>query len=357
MTNAAGKSPDVFEDLPPIPRLSGVTPEQFRAEILPAGQPVVLEGAAAEWPSVHAAQQGTGAAARYLAAFDNGRPTETIIGPPEINGRFFYTEDLRGLNFIRRPERIAQALAGLAELEPETDPPSIYIQSVPVADHLPGFLQENHLSLLPEGTLPRIWIGNRISVQTHFDLYENIACVVAGRRRFTLIPPDQLANLYVGPFEFTLAGPPVSLVRPDDWDRTAHPRFAEALTTARSAELGPGDAIFIPYCWWHHVKSLTPFNVLVNYWWSETPADLGTPFDAMLHALISLRSLPPQQRAVWKGFFDHYVFGANGDAVAHLPPGIRGALGQHTPEQRRALKHALLTSLAGSLGFAPPPLD
>ncbi|MFN3312956.1 MAG: cupin-like domain-containing protein [Hyphomonas sp.] len=346
-----------FDGLTSIPRLSGVTPERFRAEILPAGRPVVLEGAVADWPSVHAARKGTRSAAAYLAPFDLGHPAETVFAPPHIGGRFFYTEDLKGLNFIRRPERIAQALAGLAALEPEADPPSIYIQSVPLADHMPGFLAENRLDIVPDGTLPRIWIGNRISVQTHFDLFENIACVVAGRRRFTLIPPDQLPNLYVGPFEHTLAGPPVSLVRPDAWDRAAHPRFAEALAAAKSAELGPGDAIFIPYGWWHHVESLTPFNVLVNYWWSETEADLGSPFDVMLHALIGLRSLPPAQKAVWKGFFDQYVFEANGDAVAHLPTEVRGALGEHSPEQRRRLKLALLTKLAAGLGLAPPPED
>ena len=43
--------------------------------------------------------------------------------------------------------------------------------------------------------------------------------------------------------------------------------FAAALTclasetaSAQTAELEPGDAIYIPYFWWHHVRSLTGFN-------------------------------------------------------------------------------------------------
>lgn len=354
---ADGHLMHAFEGLPQIAEREGVTRDIFLREILPRGEPVVLKGLVADWPAVRAGQQGAEGMAAYLSKFDNGRPAETIFGPPEIGGRFFYSVDLKGLNFIRRPEPVSRTIAGLARIQQEPNPPSVYIQSVPVADHLPGFAEGNQTSLPPEGTQPRIWIGNRLSVQTHFDLSENIACVAAGRRRFTLIPPSQLPNLYVGPFELTLAGPPVSLVRPEAWDADRYPLFAEALKHARSATLDPGDAIYIPYCWWHHVESLTPFNVLVNYWWTQAQPDLGSPFDAMLHGLIALRDLPPEQRRVWKGFFDHYVFGENGDPVAHLPTDVRGALGPHTPEMRKRLKMTLLTSLAAALGLAPPPMN
>lgn len=346
-----------FEHLPPLPVREGVTPDIFREEIQARAEPVVLRGLVSHWPGISAGAAGTAAMARYLSGFDNGRPAETIFGPPEIGGRFFYSEDLRGLNFSRRPERISRSLQELVSLEAAPSPPSIYVQSIPIADHLPGLLSETPLPLLPASVSPRIWIGNRLTVQTHFDLSENIACVVAGRRRFTLFPPHQLKNLYVGPFEHTLAGPPVSLVRPESWNPETHPRFAEALAHARSAELGPGDAIYIPYCWWHHVQSLTSFNVLVNYWWSEARPDLGSPFDAMLHALIALRDLPPREREVWRGMFDHYVFAAHGDPVAHLPADTQGALGPHSPEMRRKLKFTLLTSLAKALGLAPPPMN
>jgi len=347
---------NAFDGLPQLPEHHGVTPEIFRDKIQAAGEPAVLRNIAQHWPAVAASRAGTDSIARYLAGLDNGRPAETIFGPPEIGGRFFYSDDLRGLNFTRRPERVSRSLEELRKLEANASPPSIYIQSVPVEDHLPGFAGANTLPLPPAGTSPRIWIGNRLSVQTHFDLSENIAVVVAGRRRFTLIPPHQLANLYVGPFELTLAGPPVSLVRPEAYDPKVHPKFGEALRHARSAELEPGDAIYIPYCWWHHVQSLTPFNVLVNYWWTQARPDLGSPFDAMLHALVALRDLPPRERAIWRGMFDHYIFGANGDPVGHLPADVQGALGPHTPDMRKKLKFTLLTSLARSLGLAPPPV-
>ena len=76
-----------------------------------------------------------------------------------------------------------------------------------------GSTADNRLELLPpELARPRIWLGNRSEVSAHFDLSDNIACVVAGRRRFTLFPPDQVANLYVGPLDHTMAGQPASMV-------------------------------------------------------------------------------------------------------------------------------------------------
>ncbi len=85
------------------------------------------------------------------------------------------------------------------------DVPAMAVQSEDIAELLPQFAAENRLALV-RGVRPRIWIGNRIRVAPHYDLKENVACCVAGRRRFTLFPPDQLANLYPGPFELTPGG-------------------------------------------------------------------------------------------------------------------------------------------------------
>ena len=196
---------------------------------------------------------------------------------------------------------------------------------------LPLVAEENRLSLLPD-VRPRIWIGNRIRVAPHYDVKENIACCVAGRRRFTLFPPDQIANLYPGPFELTPAGTPVSMVDMHDPDLSLYPRFAQAWEHSVQAALEPGDAIYIPYCWWHGVESLEPLSILINYWWNEgEPEGIGSPYEALLHGLYALRHLPPERRAVWKAMMDYYVFEESGDPVAHLPANTRGMLGQHSP--------------------------
>lgn len=330
-----------------IPEYHGITPQIFADEIQPRGEPVVLRGAATDWPLCKTAAQGPAAAGDYLSRFDTGRPIETIFGDPSIRGRFFYNDDLSGLNFEKLNVAFRDALRELVEGIGTADARTVYIQSVPAKDHFPGLAAENRLGLLSDAIEPRIWIGGALSVQTHFDLSENIAVVAGGRRTFTLFPPSALPDLYPGPFEMTLAGPPVSMVRLENPDLARYPRFPKALEKAQRADLGPGDAIYIPYFWWHHVQSHEPFNVLINYWWNDTSPDLGSPFDALLHSIIAVRDLPDRQRDVWRRMFEYYVFKTHGDPVAHLPERARGALGPHDQETRLRL-WAMLTNAVGS---------
>jgi len=305
----------------------------------------------AHWPAVRAGLESPESAVAYVRRFDCGRPVDTLLGRPEIGGRFFYNERLDGLNFSKRPRSISNSMERILGVRGQASPPAIYIQSTPIAEFLPGFEQDNRLDILDAPASPRIWIGNRLTVQTHFDLKENVACVVAGRRRFTLFPPEQTPNLYPGPFEFTLAGPPVSMVQLEAPDLERYPGFEEAWRHARTADLEPGDALFIPYFWWHHVQAELDFNILVNYWWNDAPPDLGSPFDVLLHALLALRDLPSHQREAWRTMFDHYVFGRHGDPLAHLPPEAHGTLGAHDPQTRQQVRMILLQSLARQAGL------
>ena len=341
-------------ELPRVETHNRVSAQKFHNEIVPAAVPVVLKGQVSDWPAVQAAGKSNQEVVAYIKRFDTGSTVETIIGPPEIGGRFFYNESMSGLNFTREPARISESLERILDPGASDDSESVYVESMPVARNLPGFEQENRTELLDSDIEARIWIGGRITVQTHFDLRENIACVVAGRRRFTLFPPAQTPNLYPGPFELTLSGPPVSMVRLEDVDHDAYPRFRKALEHAVVAELEPGDALYIPYFWWHHVRALENINILVNYWWNETPADLGSPFDAMLHAILAIRDMPERQRQAWKTMFETYVFGESGDPVEHLPAEIRGPLGTHDADMRQRIRMLLIASLGRQAGIRPP---
>ena len=152
---------------------------------------------------------------------------------------------------------------------------------------------------MDDNVLPRIWLGNRITTPTHLDEWNNIGCVVAGRRRFTLFPPEQIENLYIGPLDFGHTGAPMSIVSLRNPDFERFPKFRAALDAAVTAELQPGDVIIIPPLWWHHVESLESFNVLVNYWWHDNAEDIAradSGFDALLHGIVSIRALPPATR-------------------------------------------------------------
>ena len=261
----------------------------------------------------------------------------------EHGGRLFYTDGMADLTFRKRPATVSTVLEQLAREAGASEPQAIAAQAASVADALPGFAQQNGLSFLDPAIEPRIWIGNQVVTATHHDMFSNVAVVVVGRRRFTLFPPDQVANLYIGPFEFTPAGTPASLVDPESPDFDRFPRAAEAMAQARIVELDPGDAIYIPHMWWHHVRSLDRLSVLVNYWWDQAPEPQPglAPINALIHALLSFEGLPDDQRAAWRAMFDHFVFHADGDPNAHIPQERRGIRGKLTAEAKSRLRRTL----------------
>jgi hypothetical protein len=320
----------------------------FRSEVASGHVPVLLRGQVAHWRAVAAAKQGDRAIAEYLAGFGGGKPLEVLIGPPEIGGRFFYRDDMAGFNFQRQHVPLPNLMGELLKLaEQDVAPPhAIYANAAAAPEHLPGWAEANPLDLPPADAVPRLWIGNATQVATHFDASPNLAVCVAGRRRFTLFPPEQVANLYLGPLDNTLAGPPNSMVDPDAPDLERYPRFTEALTHAQVAEMEPGDALFIPAIWWHHVRAFDRINVLVNYWWAYDSS--ATPFVALVHALMSVRDLPPEQKLAWRAWFDHLVFGDDADrAAAHLPAHAQGVMGPPSRERTEKIRHYLLMTLSG----------
>ncbi len=328
-----------------IPSIEGssLTAREFHENIVAAGRPVVLRNIAAAWPVTQAARNSSEALRNYLLAFDRGEPARAMIGPPGIKGRFFYNEALSGFNFRTESLRLDAALDHLLEAADQAQPMALAIQSLQLWSALPGFDRDNRLPLLPPTIEPRAWLGNRVTVAAHHDPSENVACVVAGKRLFTLFPPAEVANLYPGPFELTPAGPTISLVDFDAPDLKRYPRFAKAMEQAMVAELSAGDAIYIPYLWWHHVRSTEPLNLLVNYWWSPPSAAVGHPLEAMVHAMAAIRALPPHPRAAWEAMFLHYVFSA-APSSEHLPEARRGIQGNPPSPEALAWAQQLLAS-------------
>lgn len=290
-----------------------------------ACEPVVLRGLGAAWPVVAqaAAPDTLGA---YLARFDAGRSAEAFVAEPAVGGRYTYSDDLAGFNFSRETMRFGDALARILAAAQSPDSPSVYLGSLPTDAYLPGFAEDNPLAILP-GVAPRIWIGTSSVVACHYDTFDNIACVAAGRRRFTLYPPGAIGDLYVGPIDHTMAGQPVSLAAGAAAGDPRYPAFAAARERALTVELAPGDALYLPKLWWHAVEATAPFNILINYWFDRFAAGLDQPYTAMLLAMIAIAERPAPERAAWRAFFDHYVFRPDGHPLAHLPQAQHGILG------------------------------
>ena len=325
--------------------LAGCRPGDIPADVFASEEPLVLKGLCADWPAVAACSGSLEGAWQYLGRYWNGEPVTVYVGEPGIDGRFFYNEDFTGFNFRAGVAPLNQVFQKLAETPDGPHAEAIYVGSTAIDRWLPGFRAENDVSLPVDDALASFWLGNRTRVSAHFDFPDNLAVVVAGRRRFTLFPPDQVANLYIGPVDRTPSGQAISLVDVLNPDLERFPRFREAQAAARVFELEPGDAVFIPSMWWHHVESLSFFNLLVNYWWCLSPAAMGSPMTALMHGMLALRDLPPRQRKAWQRLFNHYVFEADATVYEHIPEPGRGPLAPLDDAGARKLRAELLNRM------------
>lgn len=316
-------------------------------ELLAGGEPVVLKGLVKDWPFVTAGLRSHHDAMNYLRSFYNGKTVGASKGDPRIAGRLFYNEDFTQLNFVPGRARLDDVLQDIEQHLDDELPPTNYIASTTIDACLPGFRKENEIAFAAHGVEPlaSIWIGNQTIASCHYDAPNNLACCAVGKRRFTMFPPEQIFNLYPGPLDPTPGGQAVSLVDVANPDFERYPNFRAALAAGQTAEVEPGDAVFIPSMWWHHVQALSPFNTLVNYWWSTSPKFIPSPMNALYHALWTLRDRPEREKLAWKNVFEYYVFGPAERAGAHLPEQARGALGPIDDDTARRIRAMLLNNL------------
>lgn len=320
-----------------------VAPGDLDTRLRDADAPFVLRGVAADWPLVAAGRDGSETARQYLLEYARDRNFEVQIGRPGTD-RVFYDEHM-GLDFRDERWPLAKAFDFLTQAGERDAPPLVYLPSIEIGAYFVGLDDANHLPLGARQARAGIWIGGKTRIAAHNDIANNVAVAAVGRRRFTLFPPAQFANLYLGPLDHSPGGRPISMVDFANPDFAAYPRFREALDQAMVAELEPGDALFIPAMWYHHVEALDRFNVLVNYWWNDEPRFLGHPEDALYHAILALRDLPADGRAHWKRMFDHYVFEPPADIADHIPERGRGVLARLDGPAAQKLRAYLLRRL------------
>lgn len=325
--------------LPPRPAdLDALPPVAVRAtadfaELIAAGEPAIIKGLCATWPALAAGMQSAATLNAYLKRLDRGASVPVMEAPARHRGQFAYGPDLREFTFTKRTAPLGPTLDRIESLIGQDDAPTVAIQMLRLDQAMPEFVAQNPMPLLPS-VGPRLWLGGAVHTRTHNDRDDNLACVIAGRRRFVLFPPEQVSNLYIGPPDNP---PPLSLVDPEAPDFACFPRYRDAIAAARIALLEPGDALFMPRYWWHHVTSLDPYNAMVNYWWGGS----DEPHDAFLSALLAFRDLPPHARDYWRAMTAAHVFDERGDVVSHLPPALRGPFGPMTPARRAALRQQL----------------
>ncbi|WP_019026165.1 cupin-like domain-containing protein [Colwellia piezophila] len=329
-----------------VKQITACTPTNIPSDVLTSNEPIILKGLVDSWPIVQAANESAEQVSTYLKQYYQGLTVGMGVSDDKHNGRLFYNEDFSGFNFTKQAAQFDDVLAQLLATQDSAKSDSLYVGSTQVDKLLPGFRVDNDLAALTQHTpLVSLWLGNESRIAAHHDTPSNIACCVAGKRRFTLFPPAQLSNLYIGPLDFTPAGQAISLVDFHQPDFERFPKFKNAIEHGLVAELSPGDALFLPSMWWHHVEALSKFNLLINYWWQTSNAQMGAPMDALMHALLNIKSLPAEQKKAWSEMFQHYIFNDDANALSYIPTEQLGVLNPQSDKSSRQIRSMLLNKL------------
>lgn len=334
-----------------VTTIEGIDADDIPEEVIRSTKPLVIKQLVGKWRLVEMAKLGDEKIATYLKSFYNGRPTVVCKTNPESDGRLFYNANLTRLDYESYKGRIDETLDAILKRGNQKNSPGYYIASNIVDTHLPGLREENQIRI-PRVSGPHlgpeivsIWIGSPTTASCHYDALDNIACCVAGRRRFTLFPPEQVGNLYPGPLDPTPGGQVISLVDFRDPDLDRFPRFSDALEHACIAELEPGDALFLPSMWWHHVEALEPLNILVNYWWNEAPRYMTSGMNALYLAMLGIRDKPKHEREGWRHLFNYYIFEGAKNANSKIPAEARGFLEELDETYARKLRALVINKL------------
>lgn len=129
-------------------------------------------------------------------------------------------------------------------------------------------------AVIPPDRLYTVWpwlSGAGVRTWLHYDNNgcHNLNAQITGAKDCVLIAPDQVDRLALWP-----PGGPVPAVNCSQIDIHAPDlaRFpALADVTAVTAQLGPGDLLFIPAWWLHAFRHTGAFNSNINFWWKPDP--------------------------------------------------------------------------------------
>jgi len=266
-------------DLQPVPREDRVDREHFQQNYLVPRQPVVLTSLARSWPALH----------QWTPAFLEANYGEELV---QVHDASFFTPgkgymgSLRKMRFSDFLQSVLHKSADLrlfayslpVELRKDVPPPEI-------AD---GFSER----------LTFLFFGCKGSVtRIHFDLDmpHLLHTAIYGRKRVVLFGPEQSVNLYRHPFTVN------SSVNVDAPDYERFPRLAYA--KGLEVILEPGETLFIPAGWWHHIYYEEGGYAVTLRFWNERLLErlqgwfnmlAAYPFDRLMNRIA------PKSWANWK---------------------------------------------------------
>ena len=96
----------------------------------------------------------------------------------------------------------------------------------------------------------------------HFDAIDNINCLMSGTKELFMVDKKEHAHINIDKPDGSF-----SKVDVDKVDLEKYPGLADV--PWYKATMEPGDCLFIPYRWFHQVRSYGPRNLAINIWFTH----------------------------------------------------------------------------------------
>jgi len=231
--------------------------EAFARDCLLAAQPCVLTGVLDSWPALQRWRD-----ARYLLRLAGERTVPVEMGEHYLHAG--WRQELMPLGRFLQEHILGKARSGEAERG--------YLAQHPLFSQIPALRADiatpDYCSLLGGSVELNAWLGPAGTVTPlHHDPLPNLLCQVVGAKHVRLYAPSESKRLYPHAAGLCTNSSQVDVCAPD---AAAFPLFADAAFV--DCVLGPGEALFIPPRWWHHVIALTS-SFSVSFWWGEAQAE------------------------------------------------------------------------------------
>lgn len=225
-----------------------ISPEEFRSQFLRKNRPLKLTGVVPHWP----------AAKKWTFDFfcQLGKDHEVLLEEGNVMQK---QTSFRRETFADYVKKIQKDTSSEERG---------YLSVFRIFNAFPELRSDVDFSLLDQFKLKAStsgWVGPKGTVTGyHVDWGDNILAQIQGRKELHLAPPAATPNMYPGK-KFD-QGTTISDVNMDEFDASRFPRFLEV--EHHRVVLNPGEMVFIPRGWWHHVRSLDPSISVSNITWS-----------------------------------------------------------------------------------------
>lgn len=237
---------------------------ELRDDILTVDQPVLITDGIVDWPAVKRWSP------EVLAGL---APRGMVTMSVSFKGSFRFKPDgslYDSANQLVVPQ-IPFSKAAETIIDNQGSGAKYYINQQDVLKKLPELLSDLNCWWPTEAVKTNLWFGSAgVISPLHYDPSSNLFGQIHGSKRFSIFAPDEADHLYPYPPDCAMSH--LSNVDVEKPDLHKYPKFA--LAQKYVVEVSPGQMLFLPPFWWHHVESLS-ISISVNQWSVPLPAQCG----------------------------------------------------------------------------------